>query len=69
MRIILLLFGRNIILIEQLICSLHKLCTLFRDDVGLPGRGRNSVSCDVNPESCEEIDESRIGPKAYGWLG
>ena len=25
--------------------------TLVRDEFGLPGRGRNNVSCDVNPES------------------
>ena len=40
------------------------LLTLCRI-VGLAGLGKNSVSCDVNPESCDEIDESLMGPNAF----
>ena len=43
------------------------LLTLCRI-VGLAGLGKNSVSCDVNPESCDEIDESLIGPNGFDWL-
>ena len=38
--------------------------TFILDD-GLLGLGKNNVSCEVNPESCDEIDESLMGPNAF----
>jgi len=55
------------LLFINIILTIIFLLTLCRV-VGLPGLGKNSVSCDVNPESCEEIDESLIGPNAFDWL-